>query len=402
MLANKWSILAGAAMSATLVAGGAAAQDDFEWPDFFNVITPIVGTANHSLAVAWTSEFTAQTGSRARVLPAPNGFSRVQWLNTDEGRIAMLQASDYFDQMDAVEGFASRASGPADTRVAHMNMVTPWGYMVRGDSDIESFADVGPGTRIAFSPSSSFLVAGVDALLAYRGLERDDVELVEVGNYAANTRIVVEGRADVTFTSPLSGTSYEAEAGPSGIRWLELPAEEADPEAFARYRALHPGYVAGETVSGVGSSIGVNMDHAFQANHVRADEDEEFVYQLLKWLDEEHESFREDFTHAHMMSVDSLISFMEAGALQPLHPGAIRYLEETGNWNDDYQAQQDALVALAEERVELFAQAVFDAREAGLTPEPGNADWEQFWADYKVEEGGVTQSYGEMVLAIHE
>lgn len=400
MTVSRWSQIGGAMMALGLVtATSAAADDDYEWPRFINVITPIVGTANHSLAVAWTSEFSAQTGSRARVLPAPNGFTRVQWLNTDEGRIAMLQASDYFDQMDGVEGFASPMAGPADTRVANMNMVTPWGYMVRGDSDIQSITDIGPGTRISFSPSSSFLVAGVNALLAYNGLDASDVELVEVGNYGANTRIVVEGRADVTFTSPLSGPSYEAEAAPSGVRWLALPDASADPEAFARYRAFQPGYVPRETVAGVTSSIGVPMDHAFQANHVRADEDEELVYQLLKWLTEEHESFREAFTHANMMSVDSLVAFIEAGALQPLHPGAIRYLEEIGVWTPAYQAHQDALVEMAQTRVALFEQAVADAQAQGIDTNPENAAWVEFWQQ-ALADAGVTQSYGEMVLAL--
>lgn len=396
-----WKALAGVVLALGLATAPAdrAAADDFSWPSFFNVITPIVGTANHSLAVAWTAEFTAQTGSRARVLPAPSGYARVQWLNTDEGRIAMLQASDYFDQMEAVEGHLTPAAGPFDTRVAVMNMVTPWGFMVRGDSAIESFDDIGPGTRIAFTPSSAFLIAGVDALLAHRGLTRDDVTLVEVGNFAANTRIVVEGRADVTFTSPISGTSYEAEAAPNGVRWLALPPEEDDPEAYARYRALQPGYVVMDTVSGVTSAIGVSMDHAFQANHVRADEDEDFVYHLAKWLDQEHESFREAFTHAHMMSMDSMVQFIEAGAMQPLHDGAIRYLREQGVWTDAHQARNDALVALAQERVALFQQAVEDARAAGITTEAGNQAWQDFWTQAKAD-AGVTRTFGEMVLAL--
>lgn len=387
----------GAALALGLVGGTAAqAQDSYTWPDYFTVVTPIVGTANHSLGVAWTSEFSAQTESRARVLPAPNGYARAQWLANGDGMIAMMQASDYFDQMEAREGFATVEGGPADTRVAVMNMITPWGYMVRGDSDIESFEDIGPGTRIAFSPSSAFLVSGVDALLAYRGLDRDDVELVEVGNYGANTRIVVEGRADVAFTSPLSGTSYEAEAGPNGIDWLPLPERDADPEAFARYRAAQPGYVPSETVSGVKSAIGLRMDHAFQANHVRADADPEFVYNLAKWLDEHYEDFKDDFTHAKMMSMDSLKSFLEAGALQPLHEGAIRYLEEQGAWNDTYQARQDKLVEMAKARVALWEETLAEAEEKGIEVSPDSEEFAELWDSKRTGD----QSFGQMVMSL--
>lgn len=397
----------GLVSSSALVAGGllfgvsqaAVAEDSYEWPRFFNVITPIVGTANHSLAVAWTSEFSAQTSSRSRVLPGPNGFSRSSWLETGEGRIAMLQASDYFDQMDGVEGFAAKNAGPADTRVMNVNMVTPWGYMVRGDSDIDSIHDIGPGTRIAYAASSSFLLVGVDALLAYLDLDHDDVTLVEVGNYGANTAIVAEGRADVAFTSPLSGPSYEAEAGPNGIRWLELPEASEDPEAYARYRALHTGYVPAETEAGVTSAKGIRMDHAYQTNHVRADEDEEFVYQLYKWMDENHDSYKDDFTHAHMMTVDNMVNFLNEGHLQPLHEGAIRYLEEKGLWTEAYQTRQDALVKLAVEREQLFHDAIAAAEAEGIRVAAGQDEWVQFWADYRADHGH-DKSYGAMVAAI--
>ncbi|MFG1496300.1 TAXI family TRAP transporter solute-binding subunit [Saccharospirillum sp. HFRX-1] len=375
------------------------ADDDYQWPRYFNIVTPNVGTANHSLSVAWASEFSAQTSSRSRVLPAPNGYSRVTWLNTGEGRLAMFQASDYFDHMDGVDGFATPNAGPVDTRLVNVNMITPWGYVVRGDSDIKTINDIGPGTRIAYAASSSFLLTGIDALLAYLDLDPSEVTLVEVGNYGANTAIIAEGRADVAFTSPHSGPSYEAAAGPHGIRWLALPAPEEDPEAFARYRALHPGYVARETQSGVPSARGVVMDHAFQANHVLADEDPEFVYQLVKWMDEQHDAYKDDYTYAYMMSIDSLVQFLELGALQPLHEGAIRYLQEKGLWTDAFQRRQDQLVAMAQQREALYKETMAEARAEGMTVSPADEDWMAFWMQTRDQQSDG-RSYGEMVLSL--
>jgi TRAP-type uncharacterized transport system substrate-binding protein len=280
-----------------------------------------------------------------------------------------------------------------------MNQVTGWGYMVRGDSALQSFEDIGPDTRISFSPSSSFLVAGVDALLAYLDMERSDVTLVEVGNYGANTAVIPEGRADVTFTSPTSGPSYEAEAGPNSIRWLPLPRREDNPEAFDRYRAVHTGYVGLEVESGVDTAQGLYMDHAYQANHVRADEDPEFVYQLLKWMDEQHDAYKDDFTHAHMMSIENLIAFLDNGALQPLHEGAIRYLEEKGLWKDEYQTRQDQLVELAQAQEAGYDDAIAQAEAEGIAIEPGNEAWMTFWTEYR-KENGLPMSFGQAVLAL--
>jgi uncharacterized protein len=389
----------GTVAALAMAAGPQALAQGYQWPKHFSVVTPVVGTANHSLAVAWTSKFSKATGARAAVLPAPNGFARAQWLTTGEGRITMLQASDYFDQMDGVQGYASKTGGPADTRVVNMNMVTAWGYVVRGDSPIKSIDDVKPGTRISLAKSSSFLVAGIDALLALRGLKRADVNLVEVGSYGANTAVLAEGRVDVTFTSPISGPSYQAEAAPNGLRWLELPAPDKDRAAYVRYRKIMSGYVPQSTSAGVKSSLGRRMDHAFQANHVRANEDPEFVYQLLKWLDENHASYKSDFTHAHMMNLDNLVLFLESGALQPLHEGAIRYLKEKGRWKDAYQKRQDQLVALAKKREQGYRAAMQAAEKQGIAVDPGNDKWVAFWKDYR-SRNGMGEPFGEEVLSL--
>lgn len=387
------------ALAAGLAPRVLAADGAFKWPRHFSVVTPVVGTANHSLAVAWTSKFQAATGTRVAVLPAPNGFARANWLNTGEGRISMMQASDYFDQMNAEQGYASRASGPSDTRVAHLNMVTAWGYVVQGNSKITSLKDIGPGTRIALAKSSSFLVAAIDALLAYRNLAPTDVQLVEVGSFGANTAVLAEGRVDVSFTSPISGPSYQAEAAPAGLRWLEVPNAKDDPEAYARYRSHMPGYIPQVTESGVKSSLGVRLDHAFQTNHVRGDEDPEFVYQLIRWLDENHDSYKKDFTHAHLMTVKNLVAFLDSGALQPMHEGAIRYLKEKNLWKDAHQARQDRLVALAGDRVKGFQAAVAAAEKQGIKVEPGNEAWNTFWTEYR-KANGMQTPYGLQVIAL--
>ena len=393
-------LIAGLALVGGVQQSDAQEKKAWSWPKYFNVITPTVGTANHSLAVAWTPVFTASTGVRARVLPAPTGYARTEWLNAREGVLSLYQPSDYFDQLDAVEGYATRIGGPSDTRAINVNLVTAWGYMVRGDSNIKTINDIKPGTRIAFYTGSSFIVAGMDALLAYAGLTRKDVTLVEIGSYGANTNVVVEGRADVTFTSPISGPSYQAEAGPHGIRWLEIPSRDKNPAAFDRYRKIQPGYVLVKTSAGVKSALGLQMDHAYQTNHVRADEDPEFVYQLTKWMDENYDKFKDKFTHAKMMSLASLVAYLEVGILEPLHEGTIRYLKEKNLWKPQYQARQDKIVALAQARVKGYKAALEMATEKGMSTVPGNKDWVALWANYR-KEHGMAKSFGEEILALN-
>ena len=387
------ALMAGAALA---FSAHPSKADDYKWPKYFNVITPIVSSANHSLAVAWTGVFSQDTGVRVRVLPTSGAYSRAEWLDTHQGRLSLYQPSDYFDQMDAVEGYSTRTAGPHDTRLAYINLVTPWGYMVRGDSSIHTFKDIKKGTRVVFYSASTFIANGMRAGLALAGLTENDVDKVEVGGYAANTKVVTEGRGEITFTSPLSGTSYEAEANPKGIRWLAV--NRNDPN-FAKYRALQAGYILQKTVSGTKSAIGVVMDHAYQSNHVRADEDPDFIYHLCKWLDQNLDKFKGKFTHAHMMSIQSLVSYLDAGALEPLHEGTIRYLKEKGLWKPKYQERQDKIVALAHKYVKVFDDAMDAAGEQKIMVDTPNAKWQKFLADYK-KSHGITRSIGAEINAI--
>ena len=121
---------------------------------------------------------------------------------------------------------------------------------------------------------------------------------------------------------------------------------------------------------------------------MRADEDPELVYQLLKWMDEEHDSYKDDFTHAHMMSIENLVAFLDNGALQPLHEGAIRYLEELGVWTEEHQVRQDRLVEMAQAQEAGYRAAIEAAGgRRHRHRRPDNQAWIDFWRDYRAENG---------------
>ncbi len=365
----------------------------FSWPEYFTVCTPNVGTGNHSIASAWTPEFTADTKVRARVLPAPNGYARAEWLNNKQVDLSLYQASDYIEQLDAIEGFASKTAGPADSRTIYLSLVTAWGIMVRGDSPIKTIKDIGPQTRITWYRGSSFIMTGIRALLATQGLTPEQVKLVEVGSYGANSKVIAEGRADVAYTSPLSDLNYEVEANPKGIRWLEIPTKEKDPKAYAAWKGLQAGYSIMPVKNGVPSAMGVRMSIAYQNYHVRGDESEEFVYHLVKWLDENHKRYKDKYIHAKLMTLENLIEFLESDPVEPIHPGTIKYLKEKGLWKDKYERQNAFNLALSKKYIDGFRAAVKAAEAKGIQVKVGEKPWLDFWKEYK-EKNGLAVSYG--------
>lgn len=392
---RKTLLIAGIVMVFGLVAvsGSYAADNTFKWPDFIKIGTPRVGTGNHSIAAAWSAEFSAATKVRARVLPAPNGYARSEWLTTKQVDLSLFQASDYIEQMDGIEGYASKTAGPADSRAIYISLVTPWGFMVRGDSKIKTFEDVGPGTKVAWYGGSSFIMTGIKALLAMKGLTIDDVTLVEVGSYGANSKVIAEGRADVAFTSPLSDLNYEVAANPKGVRWLEIPSKQENPKAYNAYRALQAGYSIVPVRSGHSSAHGVRMAQAYQNYHVRGDEDPEFVYQLVKWLDENHGLYKDKYTHAKLMSIDSFIEFLDNEPVEPVHPGMIRYLEEKGLWKEAYARRNDFNLKLSQKHIAVFNAAVEAAEKQGIKVEPKSEKWTALWNQTKKDQG-IEPSFG--------
>jgi hypothetical protein len=372
-----------------------AADEMYKWPDFIKIATPRVGTANHSVASAWLAEFSAATKVKARVLPAPTSYARSEWLQTKEVDIALCQASEYIENLDGIAGYASKTAGPNNSRAIYVSLVTPWGFMVRGDSKIKTYNDIGPDTKVVWYAGSSFIQTGIRALLAMKGLTPDDVKLVEVGSYGANSKVIAEGRADVAFTSPLSDLNYEVAANPKGIRWLEIPSEKEDPKAYNAYKALQAGYSIVPVKSGHSSAHGIRMAQAYQTYHVRGDEDPEFVYQLVKWLDVNHALYEGKYTHAKLMSIDSVIEFLDNDPVEPVHPGMIRYLKEKGLWKDEYARQNDFNVKLADKYITTFKAAVAAAEKKGMKVDPKNEEWVSFWQQAK-KDNGIAESYGKV------
>ena len=90
---------------------------------------------------------------------------------------------------------------------------TPWGYVVAGDSEIQSLADLKKGgvrvTEGMFSPPMSLTVT--QALPAFLGMTpeaaAETITYVPASSYAENCRSVVEGKSDVAYCAPISSAA---------------------------------------------------------------------------------------------------------------------------------------------------------------------------------------------------
>ncbi len=351
----------------------------WEWPESLRLASPGVGTANYAMMIAWGAVLEQTTGMRIRVIPESSSIVRHRWLKQEMVQIQMHSIQEAANGIMGVLGYQARDSGPLQMRAFWQSYICPWGFVVRGDSDIETIYDIKPETKIGIVPGFALTVRSVDALLAL--LERE-ATIVPTASHVASIRALGEGKVDVILTSPTTGVVYELEASPHGIRWLPLPTMAEDPEAVKRWLSMSPVDVFSPATLGVESARGLNMIAGGQMYVVRADISTELIYHLTKWFDENYDAYKDKHILLPEMKIDIVKAGMEPIFL-PVHEGAVRYFKEKGMWTADDDARQEENMKLVTRYVEGYEAAIDMADQRKIKVDPMNEEWVQLWENYK-------------------
>jgi TRAP transporter TAXI family solute receptor len=351
------------------------AQGDFRWPRQILFGSTEVGTAGYSLLVAWSAEFTAATGVQVRISPGATP-SITAWLFERRVEFTSAPLTVMVEALDGEPGYR-----PGPLRVVYPAILTPWGLMTRGDTPYRRVQDIGPGARFAWPPFSYFHRI-LDGLLLCRGLTREQVRLVPVANYSANSRVIAEGGADIAFTSPVSDVNVEVEGNPRGIRWLPVPTPQEDRTCLMRWQRAYPllNLVRPADI-GVQSARNVRMFVIPSVYYTRADVDEGLVYHLVKWWDENLTLYREKHALARFQSLESL-RFIAENMAVPWHPGTVRYLKEKGLWTPEMERKQQATLRLVDQYTTLYERAAELAKSRRVSTDPASPAWQQFWRGF--------------------
>ena len=81
------------------------------------------------------------------------------------------------------------------------------------------------GKRVGFVVGSPALNQNALAVMAYGGLTRNDVRIVEFSSYGAMWKGLVNNEADAAFASTISGQAREVDSSPRGLMWPPTPTE---------------------------------------------------------------------------------------------------------------------------------------------------------------------------------
>lgn len=360
--------LPAAALGASLLfAGSAVAQ---ELPDTMTWSSYDVGSAGYAEASAIADAFGKEYGTRVRIQPSGSAIGRLQPLLSGRADFAFL-ATETFFAAEGIHDFSTRRWGPQDLR-AVAGRPSSFGIFTAADANIESLEDL-KGTRFAYVAGNPSINVKCDAFLAFAGLSRDDVEAIMFPTYANTMSSLARGEADASCTTTTPSHVYELAESPRGIRWLEVPEENE--EGWKRLREVAPFFQPYTETVGAGISEENPVDilaYRYPVLTVRADMDEDAVYNYIKALDETYDIYKDATAVMERWKLE------EAGTPAidvPFHAGAIRYLEEKGIWTEEHQAWNNQRTARLNALLDAWPEALAAAEDK--SDEEFAAIWEK-------------------------
>lgn len=358
----------------------------WEWPKDLTALTTGLGTGTYVQTVGWGSIIEQKTGVKFRAMPSNNYSERA--MAHKQGR-AVLNVDTITTINAAVEArtsHATRDGGTYATNLVWVSMFVPFGFAVLKDSSIQSVYDLKKikNLKVALFRTSDSSVRHVKGILAWAGVDEKDVIFVPTTSWSGNTKAIVEGKADITFTSPISKVTYEVEAHPKGIRWIDFPQD--DKEGEKRYLKKMPGIAFVVNQKGVKSAHGKNMMINISYYHAKASTDSDLIYNLAKWLGENYESYKNTAKGCAEMNIENMRKALDLARRQnylPVHPGSIRYLKEKGMWSSDDDVWNEKCKALVKRWVETYDDAIADADKKKISIKPSNETWMNLWKSHK-------------------
>lgn len=190
------------------------------------------------------------------------------------------------------------------------------------ESDIESIADLA-GKRVSVGAPGSGTELNARAVLEANGISYEDFTPQRL-NFNETADAIRDGDIDAGFWSVGPPTSSILNlAATRDIRLIGLSDEEIanaqeEEAVFAPYElaaGMYDGMEEAVQTIGIPNVLVVN-----------ADMDEELAYQLTQLLFEN----TDELIAVHPAANDTTVEFTMQSTPVPLHPGAIRYFEETG------------------------------------------------------------------------
>ncbi len=322
-------------------AGLARAADDIRLPKSLTMSAYDTGSSGFNMAVAIGKMLKEKQGVDLRVLPGGNDIARLAPLKAGRAQASAMGVGVYFAQEGVFEfGAADWGPQPLQLMLASTSC-NGLSLGVAKDAGVSKIADL-KGKRVGFVVGAPALNQNALAIIAYGGLKRDDVKIVEFSSYGAMWKGIVNNEVDAAFASTISGQAREVDASPRGLVWPPAPADDKD--AWKRVRAIGPYFYPHEVTCGAGglskASPVALPAYPYPIFMAYASQPPELIYGLTKAMIVNYDAYKDGAPGADGLELKR----QNLTWVLPYHAGAIKAFKEAGVWTDEAQKHNDDLL----------------------------------------------------------
>ena len=367
-------------LMANLVAISPVSAQSYKWPKSFTISVQSQQSPMYAVSVGWSSVMEKQTGMKLRVTAVEIGSQRLRSVATGKIDTCTESAPGMKMALEGIREHAIRKGGPFHMRILWTNFLVGQAIMVRGDSDIKSMSDLKPGMKVSVHPGGGPRITLL-ALLAYSGLSDKDVDILEFGSMEGSMRAVVDGKTELCASDPGHPLNIEFASSPHGIRFIPLDPDN-NPEGAKRLLNVSPAEAFGKPVLAIKDARGMTMLIQAQMYLVSDKADPELTYNLVKWIDENYDSYKKAHPTIRCMSIDVFRKALDSSII-PVHQGVVKYLKEKGMWTSKDDERQKYNTQLIDRYIAAYKAAIAEADKKKIKVNPQNKDWMNLWSAHK-------------------
>lgn len=348
-MTGRFGPLAAFAVGCALITTTAARADDIKLPTTMAFTAYDTGTAGFNIAVAVGKMMKDKHGTDVRVLPAGNDVARLAPLRNGRAQLAWMGSGTYFAQEGVFE-FGAKEWGPQPLQIT-LSVVDCNGSSlgVAADIGVKEVKDL-RGKRVGFVVGSPALNQNALGIMAYGGLTKDDIKIVEFASYGAMWKGLVNNDVDAAFGTTITGPAREAENSPRGLIWPPMP--HADKAAWERVKKVAPFFNPAMSSCGAAHQPGKPIElsnYPYPIATVYATQSADQVYSITKAMIVDYDAYKDNAPGATGLAVKT----QTMKWVVPFHPGAVKALKEAGQWTAEDQTHNDGLI----KRQEVLAAA---------------------------------------------
>ncbi len=383
---NIASIRIAAALAGALLAAPGAMAQEPKLPASLTMTAYDTGSSGFSMVVALGKMFKDKHNVDLRALPAGNDIARLTPMRIGRAQVSAMGIGGFFASEGMYE-FGSRDWGPQRLQLLLSAMsCNGAGLAVAKDTGVKEMKDL-RGKRLGVVIGSPALNQNAYSMIAFGGLTRDDMRVVEFSSFGAMWKGMVNNEVDAAIASTISGQARELDASPRGLVWPQTPNN--DNEGWARLTAVGPYYTRHVATCGAGGISPQNpMELPFYPYPIwmtYASQPAELIHAVTRAMIVNYDAYKDS-----LPGIDGLEAKRQNLTwVIPYHPGTVKALSEAGVWTPAAEAHNKGLM----KRQDVLA-AAWDAYLKTNPP----ADQPAFYSGWLAARGAALAKEGLPVI----